>query len=137
MHFAQKFSLQLLVSLRLVINLFLLFHLLSGSCSYKIILIKKEYISLSFCLLSFILLFHLHSFFVYKRPISVLKKGVFLRKKAWLTTFLGAGPPDLLFSFTPGAMALRDFSLEPPLARVAAIIIIIYLKCRILSTAAI
>ena len=39
------------------------------------------FISLSFCLLSFILLFHFYSFFVYKWSISVLKQGIFLGNK--------------------------------------------------------
>ena len=36
MHLMQKYILELVFSLRLVLNLFLIFHQISGSCSYNI-----------------------------------------------------------------------------------------------------
>ena len=47
------------------------------------------------------LLFHLNSFFVYKGPVSVLRKGIFLGKKGVVKKFIGAPPP--------GAMAPKIF----------------------------
>ena len=41
MHLAQKYILQLL-NFRLVLNLFLIFHQISRSCSHKIVLLKQE-----------------------------------------------------------------------------------------------
>ena len=43
MHLTQKYILQLLFSLRLALNLFLIFQQNSGSCSYIIVLVKKVY----------------------------------------------------------------------------------------------
>ena len=42
MHFAEKYILRLSFSLMLVHSLFLIFHQTSGSCSYKIKLVKKS-----------------------------------------------------------------------------------------------
>ena len=42
MHFVQNYILQLIFFLRLVLNLFLMLHQISGSCSFKIILIKER-----------------------------------------------------------------------------------------------
>ena len=42
MHFAQKFILQLLFSLRLALNSFLISLQISGSSSYKFVLIKNK-----------------------------------------------------------------------------------------------
>ena len=42
MHFVQKCILQLFFSFRLVLNLFLIIHQISGSRSYKIVLTQKS-----------------------------------------------------------------------------------------------
>ena len=42
MHFAQKYILKLFFWLSLVLDLLLIFHQISDSCSYKIILINKK-----------------------------------------------------------------------------------------------
>ena len=70
-------------------------------------------IYLSFYLLSFILALHLHSLFVYKEPISVLKKAFSWSKKGVVKKMLGHFAPDpLSFTFRSGAIAPppRDFS---------------------------
>ena len=41
MHLAQKYILELYFSLRLALDFFSVFHQISSSCSYKIVLIKK------------------------------------------------------------------------------------------------
>ena len=42
MHFAVKYISQFFFSLRPIFNLFLIFRQISGSCSYKVVLIKGE-----------------------------------------------------------------------------------------------
>ena len=43
MHFAKKYILHWFFSLRLVLNIFLILHQVSGLCSYEIALIKRVY----------------------------------------------------------------------------------------------
>ena len=77
---------------------------------FSIMLLSCTVISLYCSVLSFDFAFSFASFFMYKGPISVLKKGIFLGKRAWPENFSGgfASRPPFVSSH-PGAMPPQEF----------------------------
>ena len=70
-------------------------------------------ISLSICLLSFILLLHFYSFFLYKWSVSVLKEGAFFGEKGrGRTIFWSFAPRPPFSSLTPRSHGPRDSNLS-------------------------